>query len=102
MKNTRVSDEQLLLAFANLCKVMGVVSKGFDHEGITAPIDGAKHDGTKQWAMKKEKGLGWMVVSGWKGAGSPLARWNGYIKGRWNFMMMLECVTYGVQRIDRS
>jgi len=71
---------------------MGVRSKGFNPEEITAPIDGDKHDGTIQWAMKKTKGFGWMVVSGWKGCGCPLSRFNGYIKGRWNFLMMIEAV----------
>lgn len=90
----QVTDKDLLLAFKELCSKMNVVSKGFNPENITAPIDGGGYDGQKQWAMKKVKGFGWMVVSGWKGSGSPLTRWNGYIKGRWNFLMMIEAVTW--------
>ena len=102
MKTPKVSKKELLRAFERLCKEMGVVSKGFDHKGITAPCDGDKYDGQPQWAMKKVRGLGWMVVSGWKGIGCPLTRFNGYIKGRWNFLMMMEAVSVAVRRLQHE
>lgn len=89
---TKVKKKELLATFERLCKQMGVVSKGFSPESITAPIDGDKHDGIQQWAMQKHKGLGWIIVCGWKGTAIALTRWNGYIKGRWNFLMMMEAV----------
>jgi len=97
-KAPKVSDKELLDAFGRLCKKIGVVSRGFDVAAITAPCDGAKHDGTTQWAMKKTKGLGWMVVCGKGGCGCALSRWNGYIKGRWNFLMMIEAVTWALPK----
>jgi hypothetical protein len=93
MNTPKVKKRELLSAFELLCKKMGVVSKGFHPESITAPIDGEKYDGTKQWAMKKTS-FGWMVVCGKGGMGAVLSRWNGYIKGRWNFLMMIEAVTW--------
>lgn len=94
MKTPKVTKQELLRTFERLCSKMGVVSKGFDPKAITAPIDGALYDGTTQWAMKRTKGFGWMIVCGWKGVGCPLTRFNGYMKGRWNFLMMMEAVLW--------
>ena len=98
----KVSDKQLLDAFNEVCRTVGVVSRGFDYEAITAPIDGAKHDGTFQWAMRHRDGLGWMVVSGWRGCGCALSRWNGYVRTRWDFLLLLEAVAIGIHGHDYS
>jgi len=89
----RVSDADLLNTFESVCHLAGVVSRGFDREAITAPIDGDVYDGTTQWAMHYEKSMGWMVVSGWKGCGAALSRWNGYVRTRWDFLMLLEALS---------
>lgn len=91
---TNVTDDDLLRAFDRLCEKYGVVSRGFKPEEITAPIDGSKHDGTKQWAMKHRKNFGWMIVSGWKGCGCVVTRANGYVKNRWDFLMLIEALYY--------
>lgn len=95
-----VSKRELLYTFERLCRHLGVISRGFDPDSITAPIDGQRHDGTIQWAMKHTKS-GWRIVSGWKGCGVPLVRWNGYIKGRWNFLMMMEAVIGTAQFLNK-
>ena len=88
------SKKELLEAFEYLCETRKVVSRGFDLGAITAPIDGPKYDGTKQWAMKHKKGCGWAIVSGWQGVGMKFVRWNGYIKNRWDFLMLIEALSY--------
>ena len=92
MRHSKVSNKQLLEAFDSLCKSYGVESAGFDRNAITAPIDGDKHDGKKRWAMHHKPGLGWMIVSGWKGWGINFTRSNGYIRSRWDFLMMIEAL----------
>lgn len=93
IRSPRVTDKQLLDAFASMCNKLGIVSRGFDVKAITAPIDGDKHDGTKQWAMNKAE-CGWMVVCGKGGCGAALSRWNGYVRTRWDFLMLLEAVSW--------
>jgi hypothetical protein len=97
MRARKVTDEQLLRTFQYLCDVMGVVSRGFDREAITAPIDGSAYDGTSQWAMHHEIKLGWMVVCGAGGCGAALSRWNGFIMNRWDFLMMMEAVIHAIR-----
>ena len=87
----KVSDKQLLTAFERLCHSCGVVSRGFEPGKITAPIDGDKYDGTTQWAIRKDEG-GWMIVCGWKGCGIKFVRWNGRVRTRWDFLMLLEAL----------
>ncbi len=90
----KITKKELLNAFECLCRLYGVKSKGFYPESITAPIDGPKYDGTEQWAMKHVKGLGWMIVLGSRGCGCAFVRYNGYIKGRWNFLMLIEALIH--------
>lgn len=96
MKSPKVSKKQLLEAFENLCKQYGVVSAGFDQDAITAPIDGPKFDGKTRWAMKYKPGYGWMIKVGWKGTAVKFVRFNGYIKNRWDFLMLIEALTHAV------
>jgi len=90
-KTLRVSDEDLLKTFERMCTSLGVLSRGFHPEDITAPIDGARYDGTKQWAIHHNQ-KGWMVVCGSGGCGAALSRWNGYVRERWDFLLLLEAV----------
>jgi len=90
----KVTKAALLQAFEILCDKLGVKSRGFDVEAITAPCDGPAYDGTKQWAMKYTKGCGWMIVCAKGGCGCALSRWNGYVQTRWNFLMLIEAVTH--------
>lgn len=69
---SKVSDQELLAAFERMCRMLGKVSRGFDVDAITAPIDGPRYDGTSQWAMKRVEGFGWMVVCGAGGCGAAL------------------------------
>jgi len=98
MRAPRVTNNQLLDAFEDLCRVMGTTNRGFDYKAITAPISGAAYDGTEQWAMMYRDGMGWMVVGGIGGCGAALSRWNGYMRTRWDFMMMLEAVVWASTR----
>jgi hypothetical protein len=88
-----VSKKQILSAFENLCRAYGVVSAGFKPEDITAPIDGDKYDGKDRWAISYKPKLGYMIVCGWRGCGALFVRWNGYIRYRWEFLMLLEALT---------
>ena len=100
MKHRRVSRKQLLKAFERVCRAFNVVSRGFEPKAITAPCDGDKHDGTTQWAMKKSE-RGWMVVGGWRGCSIPLTRYNGRVKGRWNFLMLLEAIDISHEKLKQ-
>lgn len=93
---SKVSDQELLSAFETMCNKLGKVSRGFDADSITAPIDGPKHDGTSQWAMQHTKGFGWMIVSGKGGCGAALSRASGYVKKKWDFLMLIEAVTWAL------
>lgn len=95
---SRVSEQELLSAFERMCRQLGVMSRGFDADAITAPIDGPKYDGIEQWAMRHTEGLGWMVVCGAGGCGAALSRGNGYVKKKWNFLMLIEAVARTAQR----
>jgi hypothetical protein len=97
----KVNKSELLSAFARLCKVFQVESAGFDPQAIGAPID-PKWDGVERWAMSYRKGCGWMIVSGYKGCGATFARWNGYIKGRWNFLIYIEGLTESASKARRK
>ena len=88
----KTSDEDLLRAFDRMCRRLGKVSRGFDAGAITAPLDGAKHDGTTQWAMKHTKGFGWMIVCGSGGCGAALSGAGGYVKKRHDLLMLIEAV----------
>ncbi len=90
-KPPKVSKKELLRAFERLCSSFDVVSRGFEPEKITAPIDGALYDGTTQWAMQHTE-HGWMIVCGWHGTGAVFTRWNGYIRKRWDFLMAIEMI----------
>ena len=94
MKTPKVSDKQLLHAFERLCAHFNVLSRGFSPKDITAPIDGEKYDGIPQWAMHHLKGFGWMIICGAGGCGAVFSRYNGYIKGRWNFLMAMEMLIW--------
>lgn len=93
----KVTDAGLLHAFETLCKQFGVVSRGFEPDKITAPIDGDLYDGTTQWAMRHGP-QGWMIVCGKGGAGCVFTRWNGYIRTRWDFLMAMEMTTHAVRK----
>lgn len=94
----KVSDEDLLFHFNRLCEAAGVVSRGFNCELITAPIDGEKHDGTEQWAMSFRPGVGWAVVSGWKGCGTALGGGADYLKKRKHFVIAIRMATRAIER----
>ena len=94
---SKVSDQELLAAFERMCRALGKVSRGFDVDAITAPIDGPRHDGTTQWAMKRVEGFGWMVVCGAGGCGAALSRGAGYVKKKWDFLMLIEAVAQAAQ-----
>ncbi len=87
-----MSDDELLRAFDKMCKRLGKVSRGFEPNKITAPIDGDKYDGTSQWAISYTTGFGYMIVCGAGGCGCALGRSGGYIKKRWNLLMLIEAV----------
>jgi hypothetical protein len=87
-----VSKTQLLSAFERLCRTYGVVSAGFNPTDITAPIDGDKYDGKTRWAMKHVPEQGYMIVCGKAGCGAVFVRWNGYIRKKWDFLMLLEAL----------
>ena len=89
----RVSDKKILHAFESLCEAFGVVSRGFQPGKITAPIDGPLYEGKPQWAINHSKD-GWMVVGGKGGCGVQFVRWDGYIRTRWDFLMLLEALTH--------
>ena len=89
----KVTDEQLLHALEVLCRQFNAVSRGFDYNAITAPIDGDKYDGTTQWAIRHTS-QGYMIVCGHGGCGAVMARWNGYIRTRWDFLMAMEMVRW--------
>jgi hypothetical protein len=93
-KVPRVSKAELLRAFEAMCRKIGVESAGFDPKAITAPIDGSKHDGVTRWAISYNKRFGYMIVSGAYGCGCPLSRFNGYVKNRWDLLMLIEAVTH--------
>ena len=99
---SKVSDQELLSAFERMCRALGKVSRGFDADAITAPIDGPKHDGTSQWAMKHTKGFGWMVVCGAGGCGAALSRGCGYVKKKWDFLMLIEAVTWAMWKQEEQ
>lgn len=96
----RVTKDELLQAFADMCRRLGKISRGFDVEAITAPCDGPQYGGTPQWAMKYQKRCGWMIVSGKGGCGAALSRWNGYVQTRWNFLMLIEAVSHSTWKIE--
>ena len=90
----KVTKKELLDIFEQLCERYKVKSRGFNPELITAPIDGDRYDGVPQWAMKHVKGSGWMIVCGWGGCGAAFTRYNGYIKGCWNFLILMEALIH--------
>ncbi len=90
----RTKKGDLLRAFNHLCDVYEVTSAGFDREKITAPIDGEAYDGKKRWAMHRTPGLGWMVVCGKGGCGVVFTRACGYVKKRWDFLMLMEALSH--------
>lgn len=97
-----VSRKQILSAFEALCRLYEVESAGFDPDKITAPIDGDKYDGKTRWAISYKPRLGWMIVCGWKGSGVRFGRWNGYMKKRWDFLMLLEILAWEKSRQLRA
>jgi hypothetical protein len=98
----QVTKKELLRVFESLCSRMGKTSAGFDASAITAPIDGPKHDGKSRWAMKHTKGLGWMVVRGTGGCGAALSRWDGYMRTRRSFLLMMEAVIWALDESRRK
>mgnify|MGYP001565498213 CR=1 FL=1 len=89
-----VTNKQLLQAFETLCKKYKVASRGFEPKKITAPLSGKEYDGTPQWAIKHQPSVGYMIVCGLGGCGVVFTRWNGYMRTRWDFLMLIEALTW--------